>query len=481
MVPKSLERASGCLLPGELLAARRIISTVDRSLEQRVGCMLIGVSLLAVAFVGLLAFYISETGALPFTFVDGPRGIPPWAPLIILVAITFGAVLVPIVLAKFHRAEPTFRDQIAANDRNSFFLTIALVGGAATTAYVLFTVISLRTSIGLLAVLLVTIAGIVGGVVAFARGDAIVLSTSSARPLPDGEQPELRDIVHELALGANLPPPRLYLIDDTAPNALATGRDPEHAAIAVTTGLLTTLTREELQGVMAHELAHIRNRDTRYDQFVAVIAGTTALVADAFFKVVTFPYWVGRAITRGAGDALASGEVPDGGDSGSSRRVRGNGSSGSWSLPNLDIGKGARPGGAILVIVAVVLFVIMVIAVAWVVRTLAPLFSRIVQAAVDREREYLADASAVEIGRNPKALETALLHVASTKEVLEVANRATSPLYFVDPIRAWEERASTIFSTHPPTLERINRLRELQGEQPLTRGAVPGLEEEATE
>ncbi len=395
--------------------------------------------------------------------------------------ITFGAVLVPIVLAKFHRAEPTFRDQISANDRNSFFLTIAIVGGAATTAYVLFTVISLRTSIGLLAVLLVTAAGIVGAVVAYARGDSIVLSSSSARPLADGEQPELRDIVRELAIGANLPPPRLFLIDDTAPNALATGRDPEHSAIAVTTGLLTTLTREELQGVMAHELAHIRNRDTRYDMFVAVIAGTTALVADAFFKVVTFPYWVGRAVARGVGEVIADGGPPSMGSSSSGRRVRGRGSSGSWSLPNLDIGKGDNAGGAILVIVAVVLFVIMVIAVAWVVRTLAPVFSRIVQASVNREREYLADASAVEIGRNPRALEMALLHVASTKEVLEVANRATSPLYFVNPIRAWEERASTIFSTHPPTLDRINRLRELQGTAPLTRDAVPALEEEATD
>jgi heat shock protein HtpX len=443
--------------------------------------MVIGVSLLAVAFVGLLAFYVSATGTLPFTFIDGPKGIPPWAPLLVLLAITFGAVLVPVVLGRFGPAEPTFRDQTAANTRNSFFLTVALVGGVATTSYVLFTVVSLRTTVGLLAVLLVVAAGVVGAVVAYVRGDRIVLSASGARALADGEQPELRDIVNELAVGANLPRPRLYLIDDTAPNALATGRDPEHSAIAVTTGLLSTLTREELQGVIAHELAHIRNRDTRYDQFVAVIAGTTALVADAFFKVVTFPYWVGRAIVKGAGEVIADGGPPDMGSSSGGRRVSGSGSSGSWSLPNFDMGKNDNVGGVVLIIVAVALFVIMVIAVAWVVRTLAPLFSRIVQAAVNREREFLADASAVEIGRNPHALETALLHVASTKEVLEVANRATVPLYFVNPIRAWEERASTIFSTHPPTLERINRLRALQGAQPLTAEAVPGLEEEAAE
>jgi heat shock protein HtpX len=454
---------------------------MERDLGQRVGCMVIGVSLLAVAFVGLLVFYVSATGSLPFTFIDGPRGIPPWAPLVVLLTITFGAVLVPIVLARFGPDEPTFRDQIAANDRNSLFLTVALVGGVATTAYVLFTVVSLRTSVGLLAALLAVVAGIVGAVVAYLRGDTIVLSVSGARALADDEQPELRHIVSELAIGANLPQPRLYLIDDTAPNGLATGRDPEHSAIAVTTGLLSTLTREELQAVIAHELAHIRNRDTRYDQFVAVMAGTTALVADAFFKVVTFPYWIGRAFVRGAGEVIADGGPPSMGGSSHSRRVSGRGSSGSWSLPDLGQGKNDNIGGAVLVLVAVALFVIMVVAIAWVVRTLAPMFSRIVQAAVNREREFLADASAVEIGRNPHALETALLHVASTKEVLEVANRATVPLYFVNPIRAWEERASTIFSTHPPTIERINRLRALQGAEPLTEEAVPALEEEATE
>jgi len=150
-------------------------------------------------------------------------------------------------------------------------------------------------------------------------------------------------------------------------------------------------------------------------------------------------------------------------------------------MPDIDFGDNDNIGGAILAAIAVVLFVIMVMAVVWVVRTLAPIFSRIVQASIDREREYLADASAVEIGRNPRALETALLRVASTKEVLEVANRATVPLYFVNPIRAWEERASTIFSTHPPTLDRINRLRELQGLQRLTQDDALALEEESTE
>lgn len=455
---------------------------MDRDAGRRVGCMVIGVSLLLVAFAGLLAFYVSEAGTLPFFFRDGPYGAPPWAPLLVLLAITFGAALLPATLARFGRREPTYRDQIAANDRNSILLTVALVGGVATTAYVLFTVLSLRTSVGLLAVALVAVTGMVGAIVAYARGDVIVLSASSARPVPEGEQQELRDVVAELAIAAQITPPRLYLIDDSAPNALATGRDPAHAAIAVTTGLLSTLSREELQGVIAHELAHIRNRDTRYDQFVAVVAGTTALVADGFFKVVTFPYWIGRAIVSGAGEPASDGDAAATPGATRRRSVSGGGSGGSWSIPNLDLGKGDSGGsGLVLAIVAVLLFVIMVVAVAWVVRTLAPIFSRIVQAAVSREREYLADASAVEIGRNPGALESALLKVASTQEVLEVANRATSPLYFVNPIRKWEERASSIFSTHPPTLDRANRLRELQGKPPLTPSQVPVLEEEATD
>ncbi len=271
------------------------------------------------------------------------------------------------------------------------------------------------------------------------------------------DETELVDVVGEIALAANIPPPAVYVIEADAPNAFSTGRDPAHATIVVTRGLLVALDREELQAVVAHELSHIRNMDTRYGLFVAVHVGTTVLIADGFFRTITWP-------ARAAGSLFDHGGQTSGG-----------GSAGSWSFPDLDFDFGDSDGGGvaiILVILAAILFVIMVFLVAWVVRVVAPLISRLVQLAASQEREYLADASAVELGRNPRALERALATVASTATVLPEANRSTAPLYFVDPIRRFEQRAAGIWSTHPPTLERINRLRALQGEALLETGAA---------
>ena len=209
------------------------------------------------------------------------------------------------------------------------------------------------------------------------------------------------------------------------------------------------LDREELQAVVAHELSHIRNMDTRYGLFVAVLVGTTVLIADGFFATITWP-------ARAAGRLAGRGGQTSGG-----------GSAGSWSFPDIDLGDSDGGSAAILFILAVILFAIMVFLVVWVVRVVAPLISRLVQLAASQEREYLADASAVELGRNPVALERALAAVASTAAVLPEANRSTAPLYFVDPIRRFEPRAAGIWSTHPPTLERINRLRALQGKSAL--------------
>ena len=210
--------------------------------------------------------------------------------------------------------------------------------------------------------------------------------------------------------------PKVYLIDDTAPNAFATGRDPQHASVAITSGLLEKLDREELQGVIGHELSHVRNLDIRFTLMVAVLVGSVALLADMFLR---FSFWGGM-----------------------SGRSRSRDSSG---------------GGA----QAIVMILVLILAV------LAPIAARLVQLSVSREREYLADASSVEITRNPAGLEQALLKIAQDKEVLEVANRATQHLYFVNPIKAFEARAQGLFSTHPPIVDRVNRLRQLTGEPPL--------------
>jgi heat shock protein HtpX len=255
--------------------------------------------------------------------------------------------------------------------------------------------------------------GTLVGVGTYFAGDSLVLTVSGAREVDEKVAPQLMNVVRELAIAANVPMPRVYVIDDTAPNAFATGRDPKHASIAITTGLLEKLDREELQGVIAHELSHVRNLDIRFSLIVGVMVGTIAILADFFLR---FTFW--------------------GGGRGRSREG----------------GGGAQ---AVVFIIAIVLAVV------------APLISRFIQLAVNRQREYLADASAVELSRNPYGLERALAKIAGDAEVLEVANRGTQHMYFTNPIKKFEERSSGLMSTHPPIIERINRLRQLTGDPPL--------------
>jgi heat shock protein HtpX len=257
--------------------------------------------------------------------------------------------------------------------------------------------------------------GALAGVGTYFAGDSLVLSVSGAREVQESVAPQLMNVVRELAIAANVPMPRVYVIDDTAPNAFAIGRDPKHASIAITTGLLEKLDREELQGVIAHELSHVRNLDIRFSLIVGVMVGTIAILADFFLR---FTFWGGgRSRDRDSGG-----------------------------------GGGAQ---AVVFVIAIVLAV------------LAPLISRFIQLAVNRQREYLADASAVELSRNPYGLERALAKIAGDAEVLEVANRGTQHMYFTNPIKKFEERSSGLMSTHPPIIERINRLRELTGDPPL--------------
>jgi heat shock protein HtpX len=258
---------------------------------------------------------------------------------------------------------------------------------------------------------------IVSSVASYYTGDKVVLGVSKARLVTAETQPQLINVVTELAIAAGIPMPAVYTIDDTAPNAFATGRDPKHASIAITTGLLEKLDREELQGVIGHELSHVRNYDIRYSLLVGVLVGTVALLADFFLR---FTFWGGLGRQRSSSDRNGGGGLQ-----------------------------------AIILVLAIVLAI------------LAPFFARLVQLAVSRQREYLADASSVELTRNPHGLEQALAKIAEDKEVLEVANRATQHLYFTNPIKKFEARSKGLFSTHPHIVDRINRLRALTGEAPL--------------
>jgi heat shock protein HtpX len=273
--------------------------------------------------------------------------------------------------------------------------------------------------------LIATIALMVGGLqalISYYGGAALVLASTHARPLrPDSHQHQIvLDVVQEMALASRLPAPRPYIIDDPAPNAFATGRDPAHSVICVTQGLVQQMDREELQGVLGHEMAHIRDYDIRTMMMVAVLVGGVAMLADFFTRWS----WFG-----GFG----------------ARHERNN-----------------NDGGEAGVLIAVAVFVLALV---------APLFSQLIAMAVSRQREYLADASSVEFTRNPRALLRALEHIARIESPLAEASRGTAHLFIVNPLESaghdGEGFFDNLLSTHPPLARRIQRLRELTHEPDL--------------
>ncbi len=320
-----------------------------------------------------------------------------------------------------------FYQQISANRRQSIVLVFFLTALLAVFGFVIGFALSGYWQGGVVALVIAVLISLGLSSLSYFSGDSLVLSVSGAKEVNSTNAPQLLNVVQELAIAANIPMPRVYIISDTAPNAFATGRDPNHASVAITEGLLQKLDREELQGVIGHELSHVRNLDTRFELLVATLVGSIALLADFFLR---FTFW--------------------GGVTGGGRRSRDN-----------DSGGGALV--AILFVVGIVLAIV------------APIIGGLVQLAVSRQREYLADVSSVELTRNPYGLERALAKIASDREVLEVANRATQHLYFVNPIKKWEARSSGLMQTHPPIIDRINRLRVLSGEGPMDPQAAAAL------
>jgi heat shock protein HtpX len=314
----------------------------------------------------------------------------------------------------------TFYDQIGANRRNSVLLALTVIAVLGLLGMVIGIAVTRALGAAVPAAALAIGIGVVASVIAYYAGDSLVLTVSGAKEVTERDQPQLLNVIQEIALAANVPMPRVYLIDDTAPNAFATGRDPAHASVAITIGLLQKLDREELQGVMAHELSHVRNYDIRFSLMVGVMVGSIALLADFFLR---YSFWGG----------------------------------GRRSSRDSDSGMGGL--GVVIFILAMVLAI------------LAPIMARLVQMAVSRQREYLADVSGVELTRNPYGLERALAKIALDTEPLEVANRATQHLYFENPVKPATGTSRSLFSTHPPVLDRINRLRELSGQPPV---ASPG-------
>jgi heat shock protein HtpX len=295
---------------------------------------------------------------------------------------------------------------VTTNKRKSMLLTVGFVG----FIVLLGTVFSVFIGFGPIGVLL---AVLVAGGMAFAsywKSDTIALSMSRAVPADPAAYARLHNLVEGLCIASGLPRPRLYIINDPAPNAFATGRNPQHAAIAVTTGLLEKMNRVELEGVLAHELSHIKNYDILVSTLAVTMVGAAALLSDVGIRFL----WFGGA-----------------------RRVGG--------------GQGNNP----LVMVGALLLIVS-----------APIIARVLQLAISRRRESLADMSAVEMTRYLPGLISALEKLRDERAVVGVANRATAHLWLEEPVphRDDTQRASRwthLFDTHPPIEERIAALREL--------------------
>lgn len=297
----------------------------------------------------------------------------------------------------------TFYDQIAENKRRSAVALVVFVLVLGFLIYGFSQVLGSGTEVTLAAFVFSLISAFGG----YLWGDKLILAVSGARPADKNRDFEYFTVAQNLSLGAGLPMPALYVIEDSAPNAFATGRDPKHAVICATTGLLEKLDRTELEGVVAHELSHVRNFDIRLMMITSVLVGMIALLADWFLRFTMF-----------------------GG------RRRRNRDEGNFS--------------GIIIIVGLILSII------------APIFTKLMQLALSREREFLADASAASLTRQPRGLISALKKISEDAEPLEVANRATAPLYIVNPFKGdLAGKLSTLFSTHPPVLERIRRLEEI--------------------
>ena len=252
----------------------------------------------------------------------------------------------------------------------------------------------------------------------FYSGSDVILRMSGARPIEKADDPQLFNVVEEFAIAAGIPMPRVLVIQDEAVNAFATGRDPEHGAVAITTGLRRLLSRDELAGVMAHELSHIRYYDIRFAMLMATMVGLIVFACDAFWRVMWYGSWhgTGRRSARGGG-------------------------------------KGA---GAAIIIVLVIAIVLAIV---------APMLAMLIRMAVSRQREYLADAGAVELTRYPQGMIGALEKLGASKQPLKAANRATAHLYIVNPLRnalkGKGHELSSVLRTHPPLHDRIARLRAL--------------------
>jgi heat shock protein HtpX len=298
-------------------------------------------------------------------------------------------------------------EQLASNVRRSWLLIggfIIVVGAVGLGFGYLF-------NAGPFGLIIAVVIAVVMSIISYRNGDKIVLKMSRAREVTHADQPRLINLVEGLAIAGGIPKPRVYVVEDPAPNAFATGRDPEHASIAVTTGLLEKMNRVELEGVVAHELSHVRNRDTLVMAIVATLVGVLVLLAD----------WTLRAFFWGFGGRRGNRE-------------------------------GGGGGAAIFALVGIVVAILM------------PVLAKVMQAAVSRRREFYADMAGVQMTRYPPGLISALEKLKADTTVVRTAVRSTGHLWIESPLQHSSNfmgKLNRLFDTHPPLDDRIRILREM--------------------
>lgn len=300
---------------------------------------------------------------------------------------------------------------IRANRRKSMMLFVLMGLGLVSLGFTIGYFLN-PEGMGIDGIIIALLIWIILSLVSYYRGAKILLSASKAKKITSDVHPQLFNIVEEMKIASGLPNmPEIYIINEEAPNAFAAGRSPKYAVVAVTAGLLTRLNRDELQGVIAHEMAHVYNRDIRFMTLAGVMLGSIVLISDIFLRGMLFSG--GGARYRSSGSKDGNGQI-------------------------------------VMMIAAVVLSI------------LVPIFAGLLYYAMSRKREYLADATAVRFTRYPEGLASALEKISGTKIEMKLANKVTSPMYISLPFSK-KKAASGMNSTHPPIVERIKILRNMQG------------------
>ncbi len=297
-------------------------------------------------------------------------------------------------------------EDIAQNKRRTWLLvaifTVVVFGVAWLIMFLL--------KFGIVGVVIAAAFAIISSAVSYYKSDSIALAMSHAQLAPEDQYKRLHNLVEGLCIGSGMPKPRLYVVDDPSPNAFSTGRDPQHSAIAVTTGLLEKMNRVELEGVLAHELSHIRNYDILVSTLAVTMVGMIALMSDLFLR---FAFWGGMSDRDDSND---------------------------------------NPLGIVLVIFGFVAILF------------APLIARLMQLAISRQREYLADASGVQITRYPPGLISALEKLKDDHTHVHTASKATAHMWIEEPLDSdnrKKRKFDELFMTHPPLEDRIARLEEM--------------------